>query len=39
MQNNIKDLTIRKWVEHYEETIENETGVKSDKEPLRKPFH
>ena len=36
MQNNIKDLSIRKWVEYYEETLENETGVKSDKEPIRK---
>ena len=36
MQNNIKDLNIRKWVEYYEETLENETGVKSDNEPIRK---
>ena len=28
MQNNIKDLSIRKWIEYYEETLENETGVR-----------
>ena len=36
MQNNIKDLNIRKWVEYYEETLENETGVRSENEPIRK---
>ena len=36
MQNIIKDLNIRKWVEYYEETLENETGVKYEKSKMDK---
>ena len=36
MENQIKGLKIRKWIEYFEETLENETGVKFDDEPIRK---
>ena len=36
MKNEIKGLKIRKWVEYFEETLENETGIKFDDEPIRK---
>ena len=38
MHNITIDLNIRKWIEYYEETLENETGVKSDKDPIRKSY-
>ena len=36
MEDEIKGLKIRKWIEYFEETLENETGKKSDNEPIRK---
>ena len=36
MRNEIKGLKIRKWIEYFEETLENETGIKFDDEPIRK---
>ncbi len=36
MKNDIKGYNIRKWVEYYEETLTNETGIKTEKEPIRK---
>ena len=36
MENQIEGLKIRKWIEYFEETLENETGVKFDNEPIRK---
>ena len=36
MTNEIKGLKIRKWIEYFEETLENETGIKFDDEPIRK---
>ena len=36
MENQIKGLKIRKWIEYFEETLENETGIKFDDEPIRK---
>ena len=37
MENEIKGLKIRKWIEYFEETLENETGVKFDNEPIKHP--
>ena len=31
MENQIKGLKIRKWIEYFEETLENETGIKFDE--------
>ena len=36
MENEVKGLKIRKWIEYFEETLENETGVIFDNEPIRK---
>ena len=36
MQTNIKGYNIRKWIEYFDETFKNETGVKTDNEPIRK---
>ena len=36
MQNEILGFKVRKWIEYYEETLENENGVKSEVDPIRK---
>ena len=36
MQNEIVGFKVRKWIEYYEETLENENGVKSEVDPIRK---
>ena len=36
MKIEIKGYNIRKWVEYYDETLKNETGIKTDHEPIRK---
>ena len=36
MQNEIVGFKLRKWIEYYEETLENENGVKSEVDPIRK---
>jgi len=36
MQTEIKGYNIRKWIEYFDETLKNETGIKTDNEPIRK---
>ena len=36
MQTEIKGYNIRKWIEYFDETLKNETGNKTDNEPIRK---
>ena len=36
MNNKVFGYNIRKWIEYYEETLENETGIKSNNKPMRK---
>ncbi len=36
MKNEINGYNIRKWVEYFDETLKNETGIKTDDEPIRK---
>ena len=36
MKNEINGYNIRKWVEYFDETLKNETGIKTDNEPIRK---
>ena len=36
MKNEINGYNIRKWVEYFDETLKNETGIKTDEEPIRK---
>ena len=36
MKIEIKGYNIRKWIEYYDETLKNETGIKTDNEPIRK---
>ena len=36
MQIEIKGYNIRKWIEYFDETLKNETGIKTENEPIRK---
>ncbi len=36
MQNEINGYRVRKWIEYFEETSENESGVKHDNESIKK---